>query len=125
VRLHHVGFVVADPERFRKNLPVSSLRNELYDPYQKAWLALVDTEGSYIELITPKERESFTWNFLQKGGGFHHLCYEVDSYEAAKRSILEQRMVVAHERVYAPLLERWVMFARDRNRMMVEFAWHE
>jgi len=35
-----------------------------------------------IELVEPAGAESPVQNFLKRGGGLHHLCYEVDSLTA-------------------------------------------
>ncbi len=125
MKIHHIGYVVANPQRFLQNLAVDKIINELYDPTQEAQLMLIDTNNTYIELITPTKESSFTWNFLQKGGGYHHLCYEVDSHTQAKEIILNKKMIQTLDRVYAPLLDMYVMFAVDRNKMVVEFAWQE
>ena len=124
MKIHHIGFVVADRARYRANLPVQEVVAALYDPVQKAHLELIDAGGAYIELIEPAEAESFTWNFLQKGGGYHHICYEVDSEAAAREAVTAARMVVTLGPVEAPLLNGQVLFARNRNREMVEFVWH-
>jgi len=124
VKIHHIGFVVADRARYRNNLPVQKVVAEIYDPVQKAHLELIDTDGAYIELIEPAEEGSFTWNFLQKGGGFHHICYQVASEEEARQAVMKGRMVMALGPVEAPLLNGQVLFARNRNREMVEFVWH-
>jgi len=123
VKIHHIGFVVADRARYRTNLPFGNVVKSLYDEIQKAWLELIDTEGTYIELIEPVEEESFTWNFLRKKGGFHHICYEVKSYDEALKTVKEGRMIITLGPVYAPLLDGEVLFARNRNREMVEFVW--
>jgi methylmalonyl-CoA/ethylmalonyl-CoA epimerase len=36
-----------------------------------------------IELLEPTGVDSPVYNFLQKGGGFNHICYEVDNMDEA------------------------------------------
>jgi methylmalonyl-CoA/ethylmalonyl-CoA epimerase len=123
MRLDHIGFVVADIERYRAHLPVQKILRSLVDPLQKAHLELIDAGGAAIELIQPLDKEAFTWNFLQKGGGWHHLCYEVASLEEAQEAIRQYYMILVRGPMPAPLLDGEVLFARNRNKEMVEFVW--
>ncbi|WP_292654793.1 VOC family protein [Nitratifractor sp.] len=123
MRIDHIGFVVADTEAYLGHLPMRQVLRTLYDPIQKAQLTLVDGGTTRIELIEPRSEESFTWNFLQKGGGWHHICYEVDNLVAAQAAMKEARMIPVRGPLPAPLLEGEVLFARNRNREMVEFLW--
>ena len=36
-----------------------------------------------VELVSPTAESSPVSAFLARGGGFHHICYEVDDLEAA------------------------------------------
>jgi hypothetical protein len=123
VKIDHIAFVVADRERYRRALPPKRVLRSLYDRFQGAQLELLDAGNVYIELIEPKVESSFTWRFLEKGGGFHHICYEVSSEDEARSIIRENRMIEVLGPVYAPLLEGTVLFARSPNREMVEYVW--
>jgi methylmalonyl-CoA/ethylmalonyl-CoA epimerase len=89
LRLHHMGFVVAD---IATAMPafVHSMAAEwdgkiFDDPLQKAKVAFLTTrEGdAQIELVQPADDGSPVQRFLQeRGGGMHHLCYEVADLEA-------------------------------------------
>jgi methylmalonyl-CoA/ethylmalonyl-CoA epimerase len=89
LRLHHMGFVVAD---IASAMPafVQSMAAEwdgkiFEDPLQKAKVAfLTMREGdAQIELVEPAADGSPVQRFLrEKGGGMHHLCYEVADLEA-------------------------------------------
>jgi len=126
MKLVHIGFVVADIKRYKKHTPYIKVIKSLIDPIQKAHLELLDVGSeTKIELIQPLEKEAFTWNFLQKGGGWHHLCYEVSSLKEARELISKYFMIEVRGPMVAPLLDGEVIFARDRNRQMVEFVWQE
>ena len=45
---------------------------------QKVNICFLKTNNVYIELIEPADENSPITDFAQKGGGFHHLCFEVD-----------------------------------------------
>jgi catechol 2,3-dioxygenase-like lactoylglutathione lyase family enzyme len=44
----------------------------------------------YIELLEPTEEGSPITHFLQKGGGIHHLCFEVDDIKSLTNALLEK-----------------------------------
>ena len=51
----------------------------------------------YIELIEPADHDSPITSFVKEGGGFHHLCFEVDNLtlEIDKMVKMGARLVVA------------------------------
>ena len=121
MKIHHVGYVVKSIEKYKKNLIIEEIVKELYDETQKANLALIQLDNIFIELIEPCSEESFTYNFLQKGGGYHHLCYET-SKKKAEAMIQTKKMIKVLDWVYAPLLDGDVCFAYNRNKEVVEFV---
>ena len=43
-------------------------------------LIKMGTNGTDIELIEPLNSKSTTYNYLKKtGGGYHHICYEINT----------------------------------------------
>jgi methylmalonyl-CoA/ethylmalonyl-CoA epimerase len=120
--VHHIGYVVKDIDQHANNLINSFIVKRLYDKTQKAELALIQAGNILIELIQPIERSSFTYNFLQKGGGYHHLCYKVDGKDQAEDIIREKKMIKTLDWVHAPLLQAEVMFAYNKNKEIVEFV---
>jgi|APSaa5957512535_1039671.scaffolds.fasta_scaffold299457_2 hypothetical protein len=122
VHIHHVGYVVKDIDEYASNLVKSVIVKRLYDETQEAELALIQTENVFIELIQPVKKSSFTYNFLQNGGGYHHLCYKVLSKSKAEEIIRKKRMIKVLDWVYAPLLQADVVFAYNKNKEVVEFV---
>jgi methylmalonyl-CoA/ethylmalonyl-CoA epimerase len=121
VKVHHIGYVVKNIEKYKKNLIVDEVVNEVYDDIQKAKLVLLKADNIFIELIEPQNTDSYTYDFLQKGGGYHHLCYETTK-EKAEKYIKNKKMIKVLDWIYAPLLDSEVMFAYNRNKEVVEFV---
>ena len=121
MKIHHIGYVVKNIEKYKKNLVIDKIVKEVYDEIQQAKLSLIKSENIFIELIEPQNENSFTYNFLQKGGGYHHLCYETTK-EEAEYLIKEKKMIKVLDWVYAPLLDGNVCFAYNRNKEIVEFV---
>ncbi len=86
--LHHIGFVVADIEQAITGFKRSTLaewNGRIWDdPQQQARVAFLDVRGSpvQLELVAPLGEDSPVAQFLERGGGLHHLCYEVAGLEA-------------------------------------------
>ncbi len=93
---HHVGFVVetiADAAPgFAKSIGAQWDGDIIHDPGQSARVAFLRCQmpgplhgpmlgGPALELVQPDGPESPLQKFLAKGGGLHHVCFEVDSLE--------------------------------------------
>jgi methylmalonyl-CoA/ethylmalonyl-CoA epimerase len=83
--LHHIGCVVDSIEEriesYRLSLESPSVSRIFEDPIQRSRVAFLDlpAQGSVqLELIQPMAPDSPVSRFLEKGGGLHHLCYEVE-----------------------------------------------
>ena len=48
---------------------------------QKVNVCFLKTNNVFIELIEPEEENSTISSFIANGGGFHHLCFEVDNIQ--------------------------------------------
>lgn len=92
MKLHHIGFVVAKLEQsienFRENYSLDQISDIIIDPIQKVRVVFLSgNSGSElpIELIEPLSADSPVTKFLKKGGGLHHLAYEVkDIYKVVE-----------------------------------------
>lgn len=123
IRVHHVGYLVRDIERFAASLPGLTLKNLVEDPLQNAKLALYGVgDGSYVELIQPLSSTAFTWAHLNRNGeGLHHVCYEGIPLDALDRVLKEHRMIKVRGPMHAILFGRDVVFAVTRQRSIIEF----
>jgi methylmalonyl-CoA/ethylmalonyl-CoA epimerase len=87
-RLHHYGFIVADMEAglraFEKSMAAVWDGKVFHDPNQKVNVAFLaaGSGSALIELVQPATPDSPVRRFLtEKGGGLHHVCYEVADVE--------------------------------------------
>ena len=97
IRLNHIGFVVRNISEFSELFGALGLREVTKpepDPLQKVIACFMATQCDsdvYIELIEPSEDHSPVSNFLKKrGGGLHHICFEVDDLEKTVQDLEER-----------------------------------
>ena len=102
LRLHHVGFVVAAIESampgFVRSLAAEWDGRIIHDPLQKVRVAFLSTRSTdpLIELVEPAGDDAPVLRFLQdKGGGLHHVCYEVADLEAELTAFRARGAVIA------------------------------
>ena len=97
--LHHIGFVVTSIskviERFARSIAGQWDGAIIHDPIQAARVAFIRSslpQQAMIELVEPSADNAPTLGFLKRGGGLHHLCYEVDNLD---RQLTEMRSLGA------------------------------
>jgi methylmalonyl-CoA/ethylmalonyl-CoA epimerase len=105
-RLNHIGVVVQDVLEIAevlRTLGLEALTKPEPDPVQKVTACFMGKEGPeevHIELLEPTEDRSPIAKFLgKKGGGLHHLCFEVDDIDAATRDLEQKGFKVVSEPV--------------------------
>src|SRR5215469_13650717 len=88
-KLHHIGFVVASiqesAEPFAQSVGASWDGKIIFDPVQKVNVSFFQSKNAadpLIELVEPGGPKSPVSSFLERGGGLHHLCYEVEDLDA-------------------------------------------
>ena len=86
MKINHIGIVVADIDEALKfwrdamGIEVSHLEEVSSQKSQVAFLPVGESE---VELVKPTSDDSGTAKFLlEKGGGMHHLCFEVPDIAA-------------------------------------------
>ena len=91
-RLNHVAIAVPDLEAaaktYRETLGAKvSAAEDL--PDHGVTVVFVELENTKIELLFPLDDSSSIRQFLNSNpaGGMHHVCYEVDDIELAKRDL--------------------------------------
>lgn len=126
--IHHVGFVVADIEAGMKGF-VQSLAAEwdgkiFADPWQKVKVAFLLTRpgDARIELVQPAADDSPVSRFLaDKGGGFHHICYEVEELDCALAEFRERGALLARPPKPAIAFEgRRIAWVLTAEKLLVE-----
>lgn len=127
--LHHVGYVVKSIEEqapgFVKSLGATWDQQIIHDPLQGAKVTFLRTPGpgdAQIELVEPAGDNSPVTRFLEKGGGLHHLCYEVaDLAEHLKAIRAVGCVVVRAPMPAAAFQQRLIAWAWTREKLLLEF----
>tara|TARA_B100001750_G_C15059921_1_gene375777 strand:- start:78 stop:491 length:414 start_codon:yes stop_codon:yes gene_type:complete len=85
LKLHHIGVVVQNINEslgeIANFLNFESTSLPTLIGSQKVNICFLKTNNVYVELIEPAEENSPITNFAKEGGGFHHLCFEVDNIQ--------------------------------------------
>ncbi len=129
LKLHHVGFVVASIQQsaglFARSLGATWDGNIIFDPLQKVRVTFFQGRNAIdplIELVEPAEPESPVTRFLERGGGLHHLCYEVEDLESHLGFCRSVGNVIIRPPVPAVAFGgRRIAWAVSRNRLLMEF----
>ena len=90
MKLHHIGKVVKDLDEavkyHQETFGLQPIGERVIDPIQKVEVVTLDTgygEDLTLELICPISDDSPVNKFLKKGGGLHHLSFEVEDIHQA------------------------------------------
>lgn len=129
VKLHHIGFVLAsieeDAASIATSLGATWNGNIILDPLQNArvsFLQGLDHKDALIELVEPHGPQSPVSQFLGKGGGLHHLCYEVENLESHLEFCRLVRTVVVRPPVPAIAFNgRRIAWALTARKILLEF----
>lgn len=83
MKLHHIGIVVPKIQEsigeLTKYLKFETISLPTMIGSQKVNVCFLNVGQVFLELIEPASDDSPVSNFLEKGGGFHHLCFEVEN----------------------------------------------
>jgi methylmalonyl-CoA/ethylmalonyl-CoA epimerase len=128
-RFHHIGFVVASIQNsvhgFRNSLQAEWDGTIFHDPNQEVRVTFLYGKhpgNPVLELVEPAGDESPVIPFLKRGGGLHHLCYEIDG--------LEDQLVLSRAQgglVVRPPLPavafggRRIAWVYTKNRLLLEY----
>lgn len=100
-RFHHTGFVVpsiaAVMESFCRAIGGSNWSETWHDPLQRVRVAFIYPShpgDPSIELVEPVGPGSPVERFLERSGGLHHICYEVDNLDEALRGASARGLVM-------------------------------
>lgn len=129
MRLHHVGVVVADIEEhfarhYRQELRTGVLEGPVHDAEQDSYTALVKFDCSpAVELISPASPDSPVASHLAKGGGPHHLGFEVDDLDKVCADLASRGMLRVAGPDPAVLFDgRRVVFMYSRTGGLIELV---
>ncbi len=86
MKLHHVGIVVP---RIKDSIcdlvnyiNFETIGIPMSVGSQKVNICFLKVGEPFLELIEPVEKDSPVYDFAKKGGGIHHLCFEVNDIHA-------------------------------------------
>jgi len=129
IRLHHVGFVVASisecVQGFRESIGADWDKKIFHDQLQKARVTFLRTPcptDAMIELVEPMGEGSPVFQFVQKGGGLHHLCYEVENLAVHLIKMRRSGATVVRRAVPAVAFQnRHIAWTLTREKLLLEF----
>jgi methylmalonyl-CoA/ethylmalonyl-CoA epimerase len=127
--LHHVGYVVTSIaesiDRWQQAVLAVSISEAFDDAIQRARVIFLDLppDGAVkLELVEPAGPDSPVAGFDQKGGGLHHICFEVDDIEQqiGKMKLL-RAMLIRHPQPAVAFRGRRIAWMRTRDKLLVEY----
>tara|TARA_B100001765_G_C19429111_1_gene304777 strand:- start:392 stop:799 length:408 start_codon:yes stop_codon:yes gene_type:complete len=129
LKLHHIGIVVKNIQEsageLTKFLDFESIAVPTLVGSQKVNICFLKTNNVFLELIEPAQENSPISDFVEKGGGFHHLCFEVDDIhlELEKMKKNGARVVVDVVKGFEDHLIAFVMLdTKNTNCKLIELA---
>ena len=126
--LHHLGFVVKSisdvAEEFAASISAGWDGEITHDPIQRVRVSFfgpVDPRNPVFELVEPASDDSPVSNFLKKGGGLHHVCYEIDDLESGLQEARRAGLVtVAAPAPAVAFGGRRIAWICSKRRLLVE-----
>ena len=129
MKLHHIGIVVKNIQKslgeLNQYLNFESTTVPSLVGSQKVNICFLKTNNVFLELIEPAQENSPISDFVEKGGGFHHLCFEVDDIhlELEKMKKNGARVVVDVVKGFEDHLIAFVMLdTKNTNCKLIELA---
>ena len=129
MKLHHIGIVVKNIQEslgeLTKYLDFESTTVPSLVGSQKVNICFLKTNNVFLELIEPAQENSPISNFIKEGGGFHHLCFEVDNIhiELEKMKKNGAYVIVDVVRGFENRLTAFVMLdMKNTNCNLIELA---
>lgn len=129
MRLHHVGYVVASVEdalpQFLSSLGAQADSAVIHDPLQKVFvqfLRMPAQDGVLLELVAPADTSSPVQSFLKRGGGLHHVCYEVKDLERAIAEARSRKCILLRPpKPAAAFGGRRIAWVMTPEKMLIEY----
>ncbi len=129
MKLHHIGIVVKNIQESLGELTEFLDFKEISVPIkvksQKVNVCFLKTSGVYIEFIEPIENNSPVKTFSESGGGYHHLCFEVDNIFKAIEEMKKKgaRVIVEPTPGFEDRLIAFILLnMKNTNCNLIEFA---
>lgn len=128
-RLHHVGFAIRNIENeiaaFRSSILARWDGKIFHDPLQKVRVTFLRTPSptdAMVELVESAAEDSPVGQFLKRGGGLHHLCYEVPDLDAHLEKMKAGGGIIIKSPLPAVAFEnRRIAWVVTRQKLLLEF----
>ena len=126
---HHVGYVVGSIAKVGEDI-ARSLGAEwdgviIHDPLQEARVTFIRCGGPEtpaVELVEPAGDKSPLHQVVAKGGGLHHICYEVDSLDVQLPQSRAAGCLVVKDPLPAVAFGgRRIAWVYTRQKLLVEY----
>ena len=129
MKLHHIGIIVKDIQKslgeLGKYLEFQETTIPVLVKSQKVNVCFLKSSDVYIELIEPTKNDSPVKSLAESGGGFHHLCFEVDDiFEEIKKAEKNGARIIVEpvEGFEGRLIAFILLDMKDTNCNLIEFA---
>lgn len=129
-KLHHIGYVVTSitesVDDFAESVHGIWDGAIIHDPLQQVRVTFIrpsaPEQGVLFELVEPADASSPVSNFLRRGGGFHHICFEVRDLDTEMENVRLHGGLAA--RLPQPALAfsgRRIAWVYTRTRLLIEY----
>jgi methylmalonyl-CoA/ethylmalonyl-CoA epimerase len=122
--IHHIGRVVKNINeelKYYRSLGFKCAKSIKIDHYQKVKVGLVDMgQGIFLELLGPYGKTSPIKNFLAKGGGLHHICYQSKNLKDTMRELKKHGTILSRP-TPSVFDGKKVLFFYSRQGEIIEF----
>jgi methylmalonyl-CoA/ethylmalonyl-CoA epimerase len=127
LEVHHIGIVVENIDEAKK--PYEEVFGlevvEKFDvePFA-AKVAFLPLKNTYIELVEPVNPEDGLGKFLKRGGGMHHVCYEVEDLDSVAEQLAQKNIrFVSGGPQRTPCFEKALfLHPKDTGNVLVEMV---
>lgn len=129
MKLHHIGIVVPKisdsfPE-ITKFIKFDQTTIPTLIASQKVNVCFLQLGETKLELIEPINNDSPVSNFAQKGGGYHHLCFEVSDIRKQLDEFVKNgaRVIVEPVKGFEDRLTAFVLLNMSHTKLtLIELA---
>ena len=126
---HHVGYVVSSIAKigqdFARSIGAEWDGTIIHDPLQEARVTFIRCGGPEtpaVELVEPAGDKSPLHKIVAKGGGLHHICYEVDSLDVQLPQSRAAGCLVVKDPLPAVAFGgRRIAWVYTRQKLLVEY----
>ena len=117
--------IAGEIDRWRLTLSAIGVSATYEDEIQRARVAFLDLPPAgltKVELVEPLGHDSPVAGFLEKGGGLHHLCFEVDDIERQIAEMKAQKaMLIRRPQPAVAFGGRRIGWMLTREKLLVEY----